>query len=153
MGKSDTADLEISVKGSSEPTADLGRDGVAEIGVTLRHLLADVFALHMKTKNFHWHRSGVHFRDHYLLLDERLKDSDEESLGPKAMLTELRTDNRELPRFLRMAREVCEEHSDVATASLIENWIDETERADVVFVRNITRSLSGPALCSDFRLA
>ena len=89
MGKSDTADLEISVKGSSEPTADLGRDGVAEIGVTLRHLLADVFALHMKTKNFHWHRSGVHFRDHYLLLDERLKDSDEESLGPKAMLTEL----------------------------------------------------------------
>ena len=187
MGKSDTADLEISVKGSSEPTADLGRDGVAEIGVTLRHLLADVFALHMKTKNFHWHRSGVHFRDHYLLLDEHveqifamsddirerahkigepalrsigdiarhqgLKDSDEESLGPKAMLTELRTDNRELPRFLRMAHEVFEEHSDVATASLIENWIDETERADVVFVRNIARSLSGPALCSDFRLA
>jgi starvation-inducible DNA-binding protein len=116
----------------------------------------------MKTKNFHWHRSGIHFRDHYLLLDEhveqifamsddirerarkigepalrsigdiarhqRLKDSDEESLGPKAMLAELCTDNRELPRFLRMAPEVGEEHNDVATAGLIENWIDATER-------------------------
>jgi starvation-inducible DNA-binding protein len=161
MRKNNTA-LEISTKGASEPTADLEREGVAEISKSLRHLLADVFALYVKTKNFHWHMGGVHFRDYHLLLDEqaeqifamtddiaerarkiggktirsigeinrqqRLKDNDKESLSPKDMLCELRTDNRELTRFLRMAHEVCEEHNDVATASLIENWIDETER-------------------------
>jgi starvation-inducible DNA-binding protein len=135
---------------------------VAEISKELRHLLADVFALYVKTKNFHWNMSGVHFRDYHLLLDEhaeqifdmaddvaerarkiggntlrsigdiakhqRLKDDDRDSLSPEEMLVDLRTDNRELTRFLRLAHEVCEKHSDVATASLIENWIDQTER-------------------------
>ena len=146
----------------SEVTTDLSREGVAEISTTLRQLLADVFALYVKTKNFHWHMSGRHFRDYHLLLDEhaeqifamtddiaerarkiggttlrsisdisrhqRLKDSDEESLSPKEMLEEVRSDNRELTRFLRSAHEICEKHNDVATASLIETWIDETER-------------------------
>jgi len=146
----------------SEVTTDLSREGVAEISTALRHLLADVFALYVKTKNFHWHMSGRHFRDYHLLLDEhaeqifamtddiaerarkiggttlrsisdilrhqRLKDSDEESLSPKEMLEEVRSDNRELTRFLRSAHEICEKHNDVATASLIETWIDETER-------------------------
>jgi starvation-inducible DNA-binding protein len=146
----------------SEVTTDLSREGVAEISTALRHLLADVFALYVKTKNFHWHMSGRHFRDYHLLLDEhaeqifamtddiaerarkiggttlrsvsdilrhqRLKDSDEESLSPKEMLEEVRNDNRELTRFLRSAHEICEKHNDVATASLIETWIDETER-------------------------
>jgi len=146
----------------SEVTIDLSREGIAEISTTLRQLLADVFALYVKTKNFHWHMSGRHFRDYHLLLDEhaeqifamtddiaerarkiggttlrsisdilrhqRLKDSDEESLSPKEMLEEVRSDNRELTRFLRSAHEICEKHNDVATASLIETWIDETER-------------------------
>jgi starvation-inducible DNA-binding protein len=149
-------------RAKSEPTADLSREGVAEISKELRHLLADVFALYVKTKNFHWHMSGVHFRDYHLLLDEhaeqifamsddvaerarkiggntlrsigdisrhqRLKDDDRESLSPRDMLIDLRTDNRELTRFLRLAHEICDGHNDVATASLIENWIDETER-------------------------
>src|SRR5579864_3463254 len=146
----------------SEITTDLSREGVAEISTTLRRLRADVFVLYVKTKNFHWHMSGRHFRDYHLLLDEhaeqifamtddiaerarkiggttlrsisdisrhqRLKDSDEGSLSPKEMLEEVRSDNRELTRFLRSAHEICEKHNDVATASLIETWIDETER-------------------------
>src|SRR5216684_273921 len=162
MGRKDTIRLEVHEKGSSETTSDLSRGGVAEISDALRPLLADVFALYVKAKNFHWHMSGRHFRDYHLLLDEhaeqifamtddiaersrkiggltirsigdiarhqRLKDNDKESLSPKDMLVELRTDNRELTRFLRLAHEVCEKHNDVATASLIENWIDETER-------------------------
>ncbi len=148
--------------GTLEPTADIARDGVAEISSELRHLLADAFALYMKTKNFHWHMTGRHFRDYHLLLDEhadqifamtddiaerarkiggttlrsigdisrhqRLKDTDRESISPHDMLADLRTDNRELTRFLRATHEVCEKHNDVATASLIENWIDQTER-------------------------
>ena len=162
MTKNEAAVSKVLARAGSEPTADLTRDGVAEISKELRHLLADVFALYLKTKNFHWHMSGVHFRDYHLLLDEhaeqifamgddvaerarkiggntlrsigdiakhqRLRDNDRESLGPKDMLIELRTDNRELTRFLRLAHEICEEHNDVATASLIENWIDQTER-------------------------
>jgi starvation-inducible DNA-binding protein len=162
MIKSDEDGFDVLAQADSEPTADLDRDGVAEIGIALRHLLADVFALYIKTKNFHWHMSGVHFRDYHLLLDEhaeqifamsddiaerarkigepalrsigdiarhqRIKDDDKESLSPKGMLCELRADNRELTRFLRKAHEVCEEHSDVAAASLIEVWIDQTER-------------------------
>ncbi len=158
---SKTVDLDKS-RGGAETSADLGRKGAEEISGELRHLLADVFALYVKTKNFHWHMSGRHFRDYHLLLDEqgeqifemtddiaerarkiggttirsisdiarhqRLKDNDNESLSPKDMLAELRTDNRELTRFLRLAHQVCEKHNDVATASLIENWIDQTER-------------------------
>src|SRR5260370_19614042 len=71
MAKNDTAPLEILVKGEAEPTADIGKQGVSEISNGLRHLLADVFVLYLKTKNFHWHMSGRHFRDYHLLLDEQ----------------------------------------------------------------------------------
>lgn len=152
----------LSQKGHAEPTADLGSEAVKESSNELRRLLADVFALYLKTKNFHWHMTGRHFRDYHLLLDEqadqifamtdpiaerarklggkalrsigeisreqRLKDSDSDSLSAQEMLSELRTDNRELTRFLRLTHRVCERYNDVASASLIEVWIDETER-------------------------
>jgi starvation-inducible DNA-binding protein len=141
---------------------DLNAEGVSEISSSLRELLADVFALYVKTKNFHWHMSGPHFRDYHLLLDEhgeqifamtddiaerarkiggttlrsisdisehqRLHDNNAEFVGPKEMLTELVEDNQQLTKFLRSTHDICDRHNDVATASLIENWIDETER-------------------------
>ena len=140
----------------------LAREGVVEISRELRHLLADVFTLYLKTKNFHWHMSGRHFRDYHLLLDEhgeqifamtdviaerarklgastlhsigdisrhqRLKDNDYENMAPQYMLAELCDDNQQLTQSLRSAHELCDKHNDVATASLIEVWIDETER-------------------------
>jgi starvation-inducible DNA-binding protein len=146
----------------AELRTDLNGKGVLEITVELRQLLADVFATYVKTKNFHWHMSGPHFRDYHLLLDEhadqlfamtdeiaerarkiggttlhsisdiskhqRLKDNNEDVVAPKQMLTELLGDNRHLIRYLRATHEVCDKHNDVATASLIENWIDESER-------------------------
>ena len=145
-----------------ESRSDLGRDAVVEISKSLRHLLADVFALYVKTKNFHWHMSGAHFRDYHLLLDEhgdqiyamtddiaerarklggqslhsisdisqyqRLKDNNAEHVEPHDMLSELCRDNQELTKFLRGTHKICDDHNDVATASLLENWIDETER-------------------------
>jgi starvation-inducible DNA-binding protein len=145
-----------------ETPTDLKRDGVAAICSDLRKLLADVFVLYVKTKNFHWHMSGKHFRDYHLLLDEhsdqifamtddiaerarkiggttlhsisdiakhqRLKDNNAETVTPKEMLAELAADNLQLTKFLRATHAVCDEHNDVATASLIENWIDQTER-------------------------
>jgi starvation-inducible DNA-binding protein len=141
---------------------DLGANATADIAGALAALLADTFALYLKTKNFHWHMSGRHFRDYHLLLDEqgdqifamtdaiaerarkiggttirsighisrlqRLLDNDAEFVTPRDMLAELKDDNRQLIGFLRQAHEVCEEHNDVATTSLIEVWIDETER-------------------------
>jgi starvation-inducible DNA-binding protein len=141
---------------------DLGHDGVTEISQELRRLLADVFGLYMKTKNFHWHMSGRHFRDYHLLLDEhadqifamtddiaerarkiggttlhsvgdiakhqRLKDNSEEFVAPKEMLSELLDDSQKLTKFLRATHEVCEKHNDIATASMIEVWVDQTER-------------------------
>jgi starvation-inducible DNA-binding protein len=141
---------------------DLSPDGVAAISRELRQLLADVFVLYVKTKNFHWHMSGRHFRDYHLLLDEqsdqifamtddlaerarkiggtslrsigdivrhqRLQDNNEEFVEPHDMLAALTSDNQQLTRSLRGAHAVCDEHNDVATASLIEIWIDETER-------------------------
>jgi starvation-inducible DNA-binding protein len=155
-------------------TTDLSHDGVAEICGELRQLLADVFAIYVKTKNFHWHMSGKHFRDYHLLLDEhagqiydmtddiaerarkiggtslrsisdiarhqRLKDNNDESVAPKEMLAELCDDNQQLTRFLRATHEVCDQHNDVATASLIENWIDETERR-TWFLAEIVRDI------------
>jgi starvation-inducible DNA-binding protein len=146
----------------SEVPTDFSGDAVVEISAELRKLLADVFALYVKTKNFHWHMSGRHFRDYHLLLDEqgsqifamtddiaerarkiggtsirsisdiskhqRLKDNNAERVAPEDMLAELCDDNQELTRNLRSTHEVCEKHNDVATTSLIENWIDETER-------------------------
>ncbi len=150
---------EKNIKGT--PT-DLGGDAVEEISSNLRRLLADVFALYVKTKNFHWHMSGRHFRDYHLLLDEqatqisamtdeiaerarkiggttirsitdiaknqRLKDNNKETVAPQEMISELCDDNLQLTRTLRATHEICDRHNDVATASLIENWIDESER-------------------------
>jgi len=141
---------------------ELSLQAVLEISSTLRRLLADVFGLYVKTKNFHWHMSGSHFRDYHLLLDEQaeqifamtdviaersrkiggttirsigeiarlqlLKDNDEEVVSPRDMLMELVGDNRHLIRILRSTHELCDFHGDVATASLIEVWIDESER-------------------------
>jgi starvation-inducible DNA-binding protein len=149
------------VKALATPT-DLNHDGVEEICEELRKLLADVFALYLKTKNFHWHMSGPHFRDYHLLLDEqsdqifamtddiaerarkiggttlhsiseiareqRLEDNNKEFVAPHEMLAELADDNQHLVRSMRATHEVCDRHNDVATASMIENWIDETER-------------------------
>ena len=162
MAKTDEIRLDVRVKKALETPTDLDRKGVAEITSSLRELLADVFALYVKTKNFHWHMSGVHFRDYHLLLDEqgeqifavtddiaerarkiggttirsigdiarhqRLKDNGEEFVTPERMLSELRGDNQHLTRFLRSAHELCDRYNDVATASLIEVWIDQTER-------------------------
>jgi starvation-inducible DNA-binding protein len=150
---------EKSTKGT--PT-DLSGDAVEEISSNLRRLLADVFALYVKTKNFHWHISGRHFRDYHLLLDEqatqifaitdtiaerarkiggttlrsisdiaknqRLKDNNKESVSPMDMISELCDDNQHLTRSLRATHEICDRHNDVATASLIEVWIDESEK-------------------------
>lgn len=149
-------------KDTTAKRTDLREGAVEEISSNLRQLLADVFALYMKTKNFHWHISGRHFRDYHLLLDEqaaqifamtdeiaerarkiggttlrsisdivrnqRLKDNNKEGVSPKDMIGELCEDNQHLTRSLRATHEVCDQHNDVATASLIENWIDETER-------------------------
>ena len=147
---------------SAEKTTGFSEEAVAAISEVLRPLLADVFCLYVKTKNFHWHMSGRHFRDYHLLLDEqaeqifamtdeiaerarkvggttlrsigdiarrqRLKDNDRERIAPREMLADVLDDNRQLADFLRSAHEVCERHGDVATTSLIEVWIDQTER-------------------------
>jgi starvation-inducible DNA-binding protein len=149
-------------KGLTETVTDLSGDAVVEITGGLRQLLADVFVLYLKTKNFHWHMSGPHFRDYHLLLDEqsdqifamtdeiaerarkiggktlhsigeisshqRLKENNDDFVPPEKMLYELRGDNLDLTRYLRSTHELCERYNDVATASLIENWIDQTER-------------------------
>jgi starvation-inducible DNA-binding protein len=140
----------------------LGQAAVDELCKGLKHLLADVFALYLKTKNFHWHMTGKHFRDYHVLLDEqgeqifemtddvaergrklggttlrsigdiahhqRLKDNDAEGVSPEDMLADLLSDNRQLANSMREMHEACDVHGDVATASLLENWIDETER-------------------------
>ena len=141
---------------------DLKGAATRDISAAMNGLLADVFALYVKTKNFHWHMSGPHFRDYHLLLDEqsdqifamtdpiaervrkiggltlhsvgeiarekRVLDNDAEYVEPHAMLAELRDDNADLARRMREAHGVCDEHGDIATASLLEVWIDETER-------------------------
>jgi starvation-inducible DNA-binding protein len=141
---------------------DLQANAVPEISGALNIVLADMFALYLKTKNFHWHMSGPHFRDYHLLLDEqseqifattddiaervrkiggttlrsighigrlqRVLDNDADFVTPLDMLAELRDDNKQLTTNLREAHAICDEHDDVASASLIENWIDEAER-------------------------
>jgi len=156
-----TIESKSSAIATKSALSDLSEMGVKEISTDLRQLLADVFALYVKTKNFHWHMTGPNFRDYHLLLDDqseqifamsdvvaerirklgdvalrsigdiarhqRVQDNDASSLTPEAMLTELLANNKELIKYLRAAHDVCDEHNDVATASLIENWIDETE--------------------------
>jgi len=162
MAKEAVAQAKEKPHAAHETPTDLNREGVAEITTALRQLLADSFALYLKTKNFHWHMTGQHFRDYHLLLDDqgdqifamtddiaerarkiggttlrsigdisrhqRLKDNDEESVTPKGMLAELNTDNQALTRYFRSTHEVCDKYNAVATASLIEVWIDQTER-------------------------
>src|SRR5947209_16293942 len=143
--------------GLKTPT-NLGTDATRDISGALNLLLADLFALYLKTKNFHWHVSGPHFRDYHLLLDEQaddifattdplaervrkiggatlrsigdvarhqsLKDNDDEFVGPAEMLRELMADNKAVAAAMRKAHEVADDHEDVATASLLENYID-----------------------------
>jgi starvation-inducible DNA-binding protein len=145
-----------------ETPTDLTQAATKDIAAAMNAILADVFALYVKTKNFHWHMSGPHFRDYHLLLDEgadqlfamtdpiaervrkiggltlrsigqigraqRVLDNDAEYVEPLDMLAELADDNKTLAARLREAHNVCDEHRDVATTSLIEIWIDETER-------------------------
>jgi starvation-inducible DNA-binding protein len=147
--------------GLATPT-DLNAAATKDIAAAMNGILADVFALYLKTKNFHWHMSGPHFRDYHLLLDEqadqlfamtdpiaerirkvggstlksighiartqRVLDNDADYVQPLDMLAELREDNKALAARLREAHGVTDEHRDIATASLIEVWIDETER-------------------------
>jgi starvation-inducible DNA-binding protein len=145
-----------------ETPTDLKANAVRDIAGSLAILLADMFALYVKTKNFHWHMSGPHFRDYHLLLDEqadqifattdalaerarkiggatirsighigrlqRVLDNDAEFVTPLDMLAELRDDNKQLAANLRETHGLCDEHGDVASASLLETWIDEAER-------------------------
>jgi starvation-inducible DNA-binding protein len=141
---------------------DLGSNATRDISGALNVLLADVFALYLKTKNFHWHVSGPHFRGYHLLFDEhagelfaiiddiaervrkiggttlrsignisrlqRIPDNDADFVDPQDMLAELRSDNQALIASLRETHDLCDEENDVATASLIENWIDQAEK-------------------------
>lgn len=155
---------------------DLSPEAKRDIPAALRALLADVFALYLKTKNFHWHMSGSHFRDYHLLLDEqsaqifaitddiaerarkiggatlrsighiareqRILDNDADYVEPRDMLAELRDDNQQLVREMRRTHELCDEQGDVATASFLENWIDEAERR-TWFLYEAARTSSG----------
>ena len=165
MKKSNSANKSELQRRRDAPLAtptDLTRSAGKDISGTMKAILADVFALYLKTKNFHWHMSGPHFRDYHLLLDEqaeqlfamtdpiaerirkisgltlrsighisriqRVLDNDAEYVEPLDMIAELADDNKAMAARLREAHNVCDEHRDVATASLIEVWIDETER-------------------------
>jgi starvation-inducible DNA-binding protein len=168
----DLADAKIRRKAPLQTPTDLTTNATRDLSGALNALLADVFALYMKTKNFHWHVSGPHFRDYHLLLDEqatqifgttdaiaervrkiggttlrsighisrlqRLLDNDADYVTPSDMLAELRDDNKQLVGLLRETHGLCDEYGDVATASLIENWIDEAERR-VWFLFEATR--------------
>ena len=158
------------------PTS-LGAKATADIAGALNALVADFFALYLKTKNFHWHVSGPHFRDYHLLLDEhaaqiyattdpiaervrklggntlrsighiarlqRVSDNDADYVTPLDMLAELREDNSRLADRMRETHNVCDEHGDVATASLLEVWIDEAERR-TWFLFEATRAGEAP---------
>jgi starvation-inducible DNA-binding protein len=157
-----TRDLERRRAAPLATPTDLKAVATQDIAAALNAILADVFALYLKTKNFHWHMSGPHFRDYHLLLDEqadqifamadpvaervrkvggptlksighiartqRVLDNDADYVDPLDMLAELREDNKALATRLREAHDLCDEHRDIATASLIEVWIDETEQ-------------------------
>lgn len=160
--KSTTEELQARQKAPLTTRTDLATSATRDIAGALNAILADAFALYLKTKNFHWHMSGPHFRDYHLLLDEqadqiyamtdpiaervrkiggttlhsighiarlqRVSDNDADYVDARDMLAELRGDNKDLAARMRETHNVCEEHRDVATASLLEVWIDETER-------------------------
>lgn len=152
-------------------------NAIRDLSGALNALLADTFALYLKTKNFHWHMSGPHFRDYHLLLDEqsdqifamtdplaervrkiggttlhsigeiarlqRVEDNDAPYVTPQDMLAELRDDNKDVALRMREVHDLCDEKNDVATASLLENWIDEAERR-VWFLFEATREKHTP---------
>lgn len=151
-----------SVASELDTPTDLQQAAVDKIAAAVNALLADVFALYLKTKNFHWHMSGRHFRDYHLMLDEHsdqifattdqlaerirklggntlrsigqiaklqsIKDNDEDYVPPREMLRELMNDNKHLAAEMRKAHEVADKGGDVATTSILENFIDEAER-------------------------
>ena len=162
MTKGDMAKVAARRKAPLQVPTDLESNAVRDVSAALNVLLADTFALYMKTKNFHWHVSGPHFRDYHLMFDEqgdqlfamtddiaervrkiggttirsigqiarlqRVEDNDADFVDPYDMLAELRDDNKDLTARMRELHDLCDEHRDVATASLIENWIDQAER-------------------------
>lgn len=168
-----TLDTRRKVSPTLDTPTDLSSEAVGEISEKLNGVLADVFALYVKTKNFHWHMSGPHFRDYHLLLDEQsqqifgitddiaervrkiggltlrsigniarlqtLKDNDENFVPAPGMLRELMNDNKALVASMREAHEVADKHEDVATTSLLENFIDQAERR-TWFLFEATRS-------------
>jgi starvation-inducible DNA-binding protein len=141
---------------------DLSPEAVKAVSAALNTILSDSYALYLKTKNFHWHVSGPHFRDYHLLFDEQseailattdeiaervrkiggttlrsianisklqtIDDNEEDFVAPSDMLSELMSDNKKIAAFMRKAHDICDEHEDIATASLIEVWIDQTEK-------------------------
>ncbi len=162
MSKESKQGLEALRFSDHNARTDIPTESVKEISAALNVLLADTFALYVKTKNFHWHMSGVHFRDYHLLLDEhgdqlfdmtdsiaervrkvggatlrsighiarlqRVEDNDADFVTPQDMLSELWEDNKALVLHMRSAHTLCDEAGDVASASLLENWIDEAQR-------------------------
>jgi starvation-inducible DNA-binding protein len=157
-----THELKQRQRAPVDTPSDLSAEATRDIAGAMNAILADVFALYLKTKNFHWHLSGPHFRDYHLMFDEhaeqlfamtdpvaerirkiggstlksigqisrlqRVLDNDAEYVDPEDMLAELFEDNKVLAARLRESHNVCDEYRDLATASLIETWIDETER-------------------------
>jgi len=155
-------DAKVLKSASLRTPTDLKTDAVRDISGALNILLADMFGLYLKTKNFHWHMSGPHFRDYHLLLDEqgdqifastdaiaervrkiggttlrsighisrlqRILDNDADFVTPMDMLAQLRDDNKQLTMKMRETHDLCDEYGDVATAGLLENWVDEAER-------------------------
>jgi starvation-inducible DNA-binding protein len=154
--------MSATVKPPLASPTDLGANATKDIAVALNALLADTFALYLKTKNFHWHMSGPHFREYHLMLDDhgdellamtdvlaervrkiggttirsigdiarqqRIADNDAAFVTPLDMLAELRDDNQRFIASMRATHDLCEEHNDVATTSLLENYIDEAEK-------------------------
>src|SRR5437763_12553822 len=161
-GSTKTAELRQRRDAPLTTPTDLMRSATKDIAGAMNAILADVFALYLKTKNFHWHMSGPHFRDYHLMLDEqgdqlfamtdpvaervrkiggtnirsighisrlqRVADNDAAYIAPLDMIAELREDNASLTRSMREVHSLCDDAGDVATASLLENWIDEAEK-------------------------
>jgi starvation-inducible DNA-binding protein len=177
MAKADNQETRKRTKARLNTRTDLGPDAVRDISGALNAILADTFALYLKTKNFHWHVSGPHFRDYHLLLDEqaaeilgstdeiaervrkiggttlrsighigrlqRVLDNDADYVDPLDMLAELRDDNLQAAARMRAAHALCDEHDDVASASILEVFIDQAERRSWFLFETTRRSNSG----------
>lgn len=173
----DSINVKARQRAPLDTPTDLTSAATRDLAGALTLLLADMFALYLKTKNFHWHMSGPHFRDYHLLLDEqgdqifaatdaiaervrkiggttlhsigqisrlqRLLDNDADCVTPHDMLAELRGDNKQLTHFMRETHTLCDQHEDVASASLLENWIDEAERRTWFLFEATRKPLSG----------